>query len=973
MTATNIEFLADSLSGDDGVSVDASIPLFGGQSIDLGFSPTLYATIRGTHLDLLQVEVSISTSNTNSQDNDENDPGTDMGGFHFDLGSPTVDIFANYNTRSQQWQWGGSLGMSGDVGASATTYLPVPIPVPIYASVAVDLPFDSTLTLSNLNPVIWNGTVILDPSITGALGAGVDGLLAVEGWVKGGVDLTFQYPATPHLDYYQIQLSAGVTVYALLWSYTDQVFTWYWPANPSALALFHKPCLPRPYPRNYINRLSYAAFHKYPGAAGISTSGPRPLGLTPPTTTQNPSLYALQTDVFPFSEPSTAASGTNCYAAWLYDNTNRSVNNRTMLVFSRFDGTEWSDPVPVADDGTADFHPQIKQFSDGSAVVTWENEGTVLSSNADFTAMLANLEIATAFYDPVAGQWQPMQQLTTNSYLDRSPRIAGVAKNNLMLVWVVNRSNDLEGSATATNELWFSTWNGSAWSAAQTFAAVAYPLIKYDLCYDGTNAYVVMSFDADNTLTNVNAHELFEVAYQKGTWSGLTQLTSNQVPNDNPQMAIDPHGNIVLAWLQGGNLSSVVNFNFTNQQVISTNQYSSNLGDFKLASNSDGRMAILWAKPSPQYPSDLYGMFYDPIFELWGNPKQLTADPEIEMETAATFFSTNQLVALYDRLGIAIGNTNQTGSVITTADLYVLQYHLTNDLALLHGSLNANPGNPEPGETVTLSVTAENLGDSGVSNVLVAFYQGDPANGGIEIGQTNLAIVLPPGATSTVSIPWTVPATTNALPIYAVIDPNHQFSDSDLLNNEVSSTFVEPDLAVQSVTWSQITSNLLSVTATVVNQGTIASQPATVSFLLNSLTGTNLFSTNIVSLAPGQSIDVNFLWNVSSLGNGLSLFAVVTGGTNALDFNPQNNALQLTIQPNITQVNVELGPVLLLSGGAVQVGVTGLAGQTYPIQASTNLVNWDSLTNITLTNLSGQFIDLSATNYNRRFYRALVQ
>jgi hypothetical protein len=302
----------------------------------------------------------------------------------------------------------------------------------------------------------------------------------------------------------------------------------------------------------------------------------------------------------------------------------------------------------------------------------------------------------------------------------------------------------------------------------------------------------------------------------------------------------------------------------------------------------------------------------------------------------------------------------------------VLQYQITNDLALVSNSLTVSPANPAPGGTAVLQVTVENLGDSGVSNVLVAFYVGNPASGGTVIGQTNLAMVLAPGATSTAGISWTVPATTSALQVYAVVDPNEQFPDSNPLNNEVSATFAEPDLAVESLTWAQIATNLLSVTATVVNEGTIPSQPATVSFMLNSLTGSNLFTTNIAGLAPAQSVAVNFLWSVTNLGNGVSVFAVVNPGAGALDFNAQNNALELTIQPNITEVNVLVGPVLLLSGGAVQIGVAGLAGQTYPIQVSEDLVNWDSLTNVTLTNLSGAFIDPSATNFTKRFYRAVL-
>jgi hypothetical protein len=205
-----------------------------------------------------------------------------------------------------------------------------------------------------------------------------------------------------------------------------------------------------------------------------------------------------------------------------------------------------------------------------------------------------------------------------------------------------------------------------------------------------------------------------------------------------------------------------------------------------------------------------------------------------------------------------------------------------------------------------------------------------------------------------------------------VIDPDQQYPESDLQNEEINNTFVEPDLEVQSVTWSQITSNLFSVTATVINQGTIASQPGTVSFMLNSLTGTTLFSTNIAGLSPGQSIDVNFIWTVPSLGNGLTLFAVVNGGTNSLDFNSQNNVMQATIQPNIAVVNVLLGPVTLLSGGVLQVSMMGLAGQTYLIQASTDLVNWTTLTTLTLTNGTGQFTDPATASYPQRFYRAVV-
>jgi hypothetical protein len=68
-----------------------------------------------------------------------------------------------------------------------------------------------------------------------------------------------------------------------------------------------------------------------------------------------------------------------------------------------------------------------------------------------------------------------------------------------------------------------------------------------------------------------------------------------------------------------------------------------------------------------------------------------------------------------------------------------------------------------------------------------------------------------------------------------------------------------------------------------------------------------------------------------------------------------------------------LGPLSALPSGAVEVTVTGVAGQTYGIQFSNNLKDWSDLTNVTLTNSVGSFTNLSAPNDKQRFYRGLAK
>lgn len=52
--------------------------------------------------------------------------------------------------------------------------------------------------------------------------------------------------------------------------------------------------------------------------------------------------------------------------------------------------------------------------------------------------------------------------------------------------------------------------------------------------------------------------------------------------------------------------------------------------------------------------------------------------------------------------------------------------------------------------------------------------------------------------------------------------------------------------------------------------------------------------------------------------------------------------------------------------------LTGLSNQLCQVQVSSNLINWDILRTVTLTNGSTQIIDVNATNVPARYYRAMI-
>jgi hypothetical protein len=161
----------------------------------------------------------------------------------------------------------------------------------------------------------------------------------------------------------------------------------------------------------------------------------------------------------------------------------RTAVNQSLLVHSTFDGAAWSTPVAVADNGTADSHPVSLTAGDGSIMAAWEDEKTVLPDTATLENAVAGLEIATAGYDPVKKSWFSFGRLTANNTLDRTPRLAAVGRNNILLTWIGNEANDLLGSSTLPNKLWYSFFTGSSWSAPAVAAVIPHGVKRYTTAY----------------------------------------------------------------------------------------------------------------------------------------------------------------------------------------------------------------------------------------------------------------------------------------------------------------------------------------------------------------------------------------------------------------------------------------------------------------------------------------------------------
>ena len=916
------------LAVDDNV-IPEDIPLFGRRGFD--FKSVLPLTVEAKSSGQVDADLDISSLQYKYKDKAWADGR--MAGFRFTL-TPRLNLTGQYSYPECRYHWEGNLGLNGEfkIEKSWPFILPGPVPAPMYAKATFDLTVDASLKIPSPDPVSLEGDLNLYPYVRGSVGAGFNRLLAIEGWLGGGGEFLARFPETPHLHDLSIYINVGVTVYGLLFKW-ETGRRWDWAMNGGAtqtsISDQTAPVTAKQISRQYLSASNSGRFLSAPVNRQASASAE--------SRHTKISSALLQESVYPYSDPFLSYQSGLLGLTWLQDDPARLAINRTIAMSSIYDGTAWSTPVAIGDDGTADFHPQHLMFDGGNAVAVWEDEKVVHPETATFEDMVANLEISASAYDPISGAWLLLQRLTDNSYYDGSPLISGPSVSNLMLTWTSNEANDLMGSPSAPNKLWYSLYNGATWSMPQQAAEIPIGILKYSLVYNGTAGHIVLSVDTDGDSTTVADNEFYRLTYTGGSWGALTRFTEDSLPDVNPKLTFDPTGHTVLVWMKGNELSCSVDF--ATPTVIYTDEFSTNLADFKMAASSGGRIALLWSKPA-EYNSDLNVLFYDPAYQTWGNaPHQITFDPEIERNLAVTFYGANELVAAYDRTPVETTTLTQktaSGKMVTldvpqlgTTDLYILDYTMGRDLALGPLSLQAYPVNPEPGAGVTLTVTVMNAGDETAVSAPVAFYLGDPANGGTLISEEYVAGNLVPGGQADVSRLWEVPETTVPLTIYAVADPSSAFDTEFRTNNTVSIEIVKPDLAINGVDWEWLGSDKVLVTAMILNAGVIPTQQTTVRFRQDSNSGRLISDEVLPALAKGELRDVTIEWDVSALGFTEYPICVSLDEENLVpEYNEGNNSKLMTVTRTVL-----LDAILVMSPNG---GETWPARTVQPIQWATS-------------------------------------
>jgi subtilase family serine protease len=136
--------------------------------------------------------------------------------------------------------------------------------------------------------------------------------------------------------------------------------------------------------------------------------------------------------------------------------------------------------------------------------------------------------------------------------------------------------------------------------------------------------------------------------------------------------------------------------------------------------------------------------------------------------------NTFYLMADPDNTVSEANESNNVGSVTV-----VVGFPKDNDLSIYPSNISfSRPPGAKPGDSFTINAVVSNTGSANIATD-VAFFNGDPASGGVLIGKKTITV--PAIGTQLAQMAWTIPPDSTI--IYVVVDPDNVIPEADKANN----------------------------------------------------------------------------------------------------------------------------------------------------------------------------------------------
>ena len=541
-------------------------------------------------------------------------------------------------------------------------------------------------------------------------------------------------------------------------------------------------------------------------------------------------------------------------AVWLGYNSDSSSINAISLYYSYYDGSQWSNPLPVEADGTMDWDFDLKNIG-GNAFVLWQDADSTVGDDVTLDDMTKIIGISAAVFDAESRTFTTYEITNGANGVNMLPVLCGVG-DTVTAVWSVNTEYNAFANNSANN-LCKSSFDGDMWSGIETV-------------YSGVNFI--------DSLAAAYVDGELNIAYSAKTGSDVNNITDTEVYLNGSALTSDDvtdtgvvYKNGTLYWYKNGALMSNESEVVSAEHGISSDRYQ--------LIDENGVKAILFTVNNG-VKSGLYGVFYDETGGDWGKPTALTDSDNYVASFSATVTESGELQILLNHT--EVDDTVESGSPYgeSAIQLITISPEPTLEITDVYYSGETYMA----GEAVLMELTVANSGQTAVNGIVVRIYDGDNL-----VNEKAFNITVYGGSTETVSLN----------PRFDEVVQNRELTikvcPSGNEDNCVSTTVAlsQNDIAVENISWGMNDSENVLVYADIVNRGYTIPEGATISLRKGSASGEIISSVEMNKIYTLGTQHVKF----ETLAHENDVF-YITIELEAEDNNSANNEAYVVIRMN---------------------------------------------------------------------------
>jgi len=671
----------------------------------------------------------------------------------------------SWNPQAKRWvaeevTFGGEV--SGSLGL--THHYPTPIG-PVFLEVKGELALGASIKVSGIDSALggdgWGGlessfTLSSErlPKVTVAGGYGVNNVLCVKGSLSGMSVLEATHSKGAWSDFrWGLRGQGALTAKAFVLEATlfEMTSETYWFVNNSSAKSM----------RLMAGAPSADIEWQLQSRDYLKKSTPRMLLMA-----AAPTDGIVESGGYPNPAPAIVSGTAGDALAYLRDNAERTSANRTELVVRLGTSNEWNVAEVVWNDGTADFMPEVAALPDGSFVATWANAGRTFSDDVTLPEMCGAMEIAVGVRNVATGAWS-CRNLTADSVLDFAPVVRAGTNGTALVAWLRNAAGSLAGSAVEPTDIMASVYANGTWSTPTAVVAGAGSVSGFDIAFDGENAVMAFSKDADGNQETMGDMEIFAVRFNGAAWGEPARLTYAGDSDGQPFVRGGAGTGFAVLWTEKSALMETTELVVSNAVAVAAANGWMLSGGCSVIRGVDGRDALVWGGDSDAggAANAPVAMMYDPVCGAWGSPVKLFDDGWHERQLAGAVGADGGIRIGYESSSVS---TNAEGEgIFGDVELRTRYIPATCDLAVVEDGFSFASEDLADGDETVLTVKVGNLGFRSATNVTVMVYEG------VGDEKSELASVVTNfqgGGIVAVNVPWMVDNTQSNLQFTVEID-----------------------------------------------------------------------------------------------------------------------------------------------------------------------------------------------------------